>query len=134
MFFASTGCVRETLHIKKKPALDVSEKLPTYEKGSQHEMCKRNSPKKNNASVGCIREIAQIKNNVSTGCVRETDQIKIKPARNSTHTRTHTHTHQKKKKKSQNGIYKRNSPYKNEASTGCLRETPQIKMKPAWDV
>ena len=29
---------------------------------------------------------------------------------------------------------KRNSPDKNEASTGCVRETPQIKMKPAWDV
>ena len=29
---------------------------------------------------------------------------------------------------------KRNFPHKNEASTGCVRETPQIKMKPAWDV
>ena len=29
---------------------------------------------------------------------------------------------------------KRNSPDKNEASTGCVRETPQIKIKPAWDV
>ena len=29
---------------------------------------------------------------------------------------------------------KRNSPDKNEASMGCVRETPQIKMKPAWDV
>ena len=28
---------------------------------------------------------------------------------------------------------KRNSPDKNEGSTGCLRETPQIKIKPAWD-
>ena len=26
---------------------------------------------------------------------------------------------------------KRNSPETNEASTGCVRETPQIKMKPA---
>ena len=29
---------------------------------------------------------------------------------------------------------KRNSPDKNEASTGCVRETPLIKMKPARDV
>ena len=29
---------------------------------------------------------------------------------------------------------KRNSPDKNEASMGCVRETPQIKTKPAWDV
>ena len=29
---------------------------------------------------------------------------------------------------------KRNSPVKNEASTGYVRETPQIKMKPAWDM
>ena len=29
---------------------------------------------------------------------------------------------------------KRNSPDKNEASTGCVRETPHRKMKPAWDV
>ena len=29
---------------------------------------------------------------------------------------------------------KRNSPDKNEGSTGCVGETPCIKMKPAWDV
>ena len=29
---------------------------------------------------------------------------------------------------------KRNSPDKNEASTGCVRETPPINMNPAWDV
>ncbi len=29
---------------------------------------------------------------------------------------------------------KRNSPNKNETSTGCVTETPRIKMKPAWDV
>ena len=29
---------------------------------------------------------------------------------------------------------KRNSPDKNEASKGCVREIPQIKMKPASDV
>ena len=28
---------------------------------------------------------------------------------------------------------KRNSPHENEASTGCVRETAQIKIKPAWD-
>ena len=29
---------------------------------------------------------------------------------------------------------KRNSPDRNKASTGCVRETPRIKMKPAGDV
>ena len=29
---------------------------------------------------------------------------------------------------------KRNSPDKNEASSGCVRETPEIKMKQARDV
>ena len=29
---------------------------------------------------------------------------------------------------------KRNSQNNNEASTGCVRETPRIKMKPAGDV
>ena len=29
---------------------------------------------------------------------------------------------------------KRNSTDKWETSTGCVRETPQIKMKTAWDV
>ena len=31
---------------------------------------------------------------------------------------------------------KRNSPDKNKASTGCVRETPQIKnkMKPVWEL
>ena len=29
---------------------------------------------------------------------------------------------------------KRNTSQKNEASTGCVRETPQVKMKSAWDV
>ena len=29
---------------------------------------------------------------------------------------------------------KRNSPDKNEAIMGCVRETLQIKMKPAWGV
>ena len=27
---------------------------------------------------------------------------------------------------------KRNSPDKNEASSGCVRETPRMKMKPEW--
>ena len=34
----------------------------------------------------------------------------------------------------QHGMCKRNSPDKNEASTGCVRETPEIKMKPARNV
>ena len=78
-------------------------------------MCKRNSPDKNEASTGCVRETPQIKREretknkkqnktktkkVSTGYVRETPQIK--------------------KEK--------------EVITGCVRETPPIKINPAWDV
>ena len=37
-------------------------------------------------------------------------------------------------KRSQHGMCKRNSPDEIEASIGCVRETPQIKLKPAWDV
>ena len=29
---------------------------------------------------------------------------------------------------------KRNSPDKNEACMGCVRETPNRKVNPAWDV
>ena len=29
---------------------------------------------------------------------------------------------------------KRNSPQKNKASMGCVRKTPKIQIKPAWDV
>ena len=29
---------------------------------------------------------------------------------------------------------KRNFPDKTKASTGCVRETPTMKMNPAWDV
>ena len=36
-------------------------------------------------------------------------------------------------KRSLYGMCKRNSPDKNEDSTGCVRETPQIKVKPALD-
>ena len=31
-------------------------------------------------------------------------------------------------------MYKRNSPDKKEASTGCVRETPHMKKKSVWDV
>ena len=49
-------------------------------------MCKRNSPHKNKASNGCVRETPQTKKqqlqkNNSMGCVRETPQIQMKPAR-----------------------------------------------------
>ena len=40
-------------------------------------------------------------------------------------------------KEVQNGMCQRKSTEKknkNETSMGCVRETPQIKMKPAWDV
>ena len=75
-------------------------------------MCKRNSPDKNKACTGCVRESVEITKETSNGCVTETPHLKMKP----------------------NGMFKRKSPDKNEASTGCVRETRQIKMKPAWDV
>ena len=40
----------------------------------------------------------------------------------------------KKKRKPGHGVFKRNSPDKDETSTGCVRETPQIKRTPTWDV
>ena len=58
------------------------------------------------------------------GCVRETPQMKIRPKRDK---------NSRDKKRSQHAMCKRNSPDKNEASTGCLRATPLIKSKP-WDV
>ena len=48
------GCVRETPEMKEK------------RKKTQHSMCKRTSPDKNEASKGCVRE---------------TPLIKMKPAR-----------------------------------------------------
>ena len=36
--------------------------------------------------------------------------------------------------KSQHGKCKRNSLHKNQDSMGCVRDTPHIKMKAAWDV
>ena len=40
----------------------------------------------------------------------------------------------KEEKKSQHGTCKRKSPQKIKANKGCVRETPTIKMKSAWDV
>ena len=37
-------------------------------------------------------------------------------------------------KNSQHGMCARDCSHKTEASAGCVRETPQIKMKPAWEV
>ena len=39
-----------------------------------------------------------------------------------------------KEKSSKHGMCKRNSPDKKESSPGCVRETPQMKLKPARDV
>ena len=39
-----------------------------------------------------------------------------------------------KKLKNEHGMFKRKTPHKNEASTGCVRETPHRKVKPAPDV
>ena len=41
-------------------------------------MGKRNSPHKNEASTGCVKETPQIKNKASTVCVREILQIEKK--------------------------------------------------------
>ena len=95
-------------------------------------MCKRNSPHKNKASNGCVRETPKIKkqqlqNNNSMGCVRETSHRKI----------SQPWVVKEKlppEKQSRHGMCKRNSPHKNEASSGCVRETPRMKMTPAWDV
>ena len=40
----------------------------------------------------------------------------------------------KNEKKKKHVMCKRNSPPKGKASTGCVRDTPRIKMKPAQDV
>ena len=40
----------------------------------------------------------------------------------------------KKEEEKKHGMCKRNSSDKNEDRAGCVRETPQIKMKPARDV
>ena len=58
-------------------------------------MCKRNSPDKNEASTGCVRETPQIK--------RERQKQKQKQKRDKS----------KKNKQPKNGICKRNSPNKN---------------------
>ena len=38
-----------------------------------------------------------------------------------------------KEKRNQHGMCKGNSPQKNKGSMGCVRETPNMKMKPAGD-
>ena len=99
-------------------------------------MYKRNSQYKNEASTGCVRETPLIKTETSTGCARETPQIKKrkKKKEKSQNGMCKRNTPQKKFLKSQHGMCKRNSPDKNEASKGCVRETPQMKMKAACDV
>ena len=79
-------------------------------------MCKRNSPDKNEAIMGCVRETLQIKNEASTGCVRETLQIKMKPAWGVAEKLPRL---KKKKKK---------------VSMGPVRETPHTKINLARDV
>ena len=91
-------------------------------------MCKRNSPQKSNASMGCVRE---------------TPQIEIKPVRD-VQEKLPAIKKKKKKKKNEHGMCKRNSPDKNKAKTkflatlkkerkkasmGCVRETPHTKSK-----
>ena len=107
-------------------------------------MCKRNSPNKNEASAGYVRDTPLIKK-------KERKQFGI--------CKTNCLYIYKIKIKRKHGILKRNSLHKNQASTGsvretpcikrrqhgtlptlnkvsivCVRETPHIKMQPAWDV
>ena len=70
-------------------------------------MCKRNSPHKNEASLG-----------------EREEENPTKDVSDKLHTEI----------KSKHGMCKRNSPDKNKASTGFVRETPRINMKPARDV
>ena len=83
----SMGRVRETPHIKMKPAQDLSENLPRFKKKkkeeerSQHGMCKRNSLDKKESQHGMCKRYSPNKNEASIGCVRETPHIKMKPAR-----------------------------------------------------
>ena len=90
-------------------------------------MFKRNCPEKNKASMGCLRETRHIQkeknNNNKTKIRRKTKQ---------------KHKNNNNNNKKQHRMWKRNTPQKkekrNEKSMGCVRETPQTKMKPAWDV
>ena len=75
-------------------------------------MCKRNSPQKNKASAGCVRETPQIKKLIKIQhgmCYRNSPDLKKKSKK-------------KKKKK------------KKKKSLGCVRETLHRKIKPARDV
>ena len=75
-------------------------------------MCKTNSPDKNEASKGCVRETPQIKKRKKKKKEKMKKTITKKRARDVEEKLLH----------------------KNQDSTGCVRETPHIKMKPAWDV
>ena len=82
-------------------------------------MYKRNSPDKIEANKGCVREKNKKETKKSSKhgmCNRNSPDKK------------------KKKKKSQHGMCKRNSQHTNEASSGCVRGTLRIQMKPARDV
>ena len=62
---------------RNKASVGCVRETPQVER-SQHGMCKRNSPVKNEASTGRVRETPQNKNEDSTGCVRETPHTKKK--------------------------------------------------------
>ena len=82
-------------------------------------MCERNSPDKNEASMGCVSETPHIikKKDASTECVRETPHIQMKPAWDVC-TGCVRETPQINKIEAQNGMCKRNSPDKIKPARG----------------
>ena len=83
-------------------------------------MCKRNSPHKNKASTGCVRETHLIKKKKrKKGKKKRREKKKKKPAE--------LKKKKEKRKKSQHGTCKRKSLDKSESSPGCVRVTPRKK-------
>ena len=97
----STWCVRETPQTKKKKkkkkkkaSMGCVRETPS-KTSRQHGMCKRNSPHKNEGSMGWVRDLnsphknsrhgmcarnSPHKNEARAGCIREIPRIKMKPA------------------------------------------------------
>ena len=88
-------------------------------------MCKRNSPHKNGYPD---------KNKTSMRCVRETLHMKMTPAWDMCKRNSPDKKERKKKERKPARMFKRNSLHKNQDSTGCVRQTPRIKVKAARDV
>ena len=99
-------CKRNSQDVKKK-------------KAKKHGTCKRNSPDKNEASTGCVRETPQM---FKTKQKKQKQHVMCK--RNSS----------KENKSSQHGTRKGNTPQKNKARMGYVRETLDLKMKLPLDL